>query len=494
MSNIINADNGVVSGIAGVKLSSDSTGVLDIQTNGTTAITISTAQVVSLTNSPTFTGGTANGVLYLNASKVATSGSALVFSGTQLAVTGSVSSSNSGNENYFLSDGLTRTSLQQNGNALYYNVNDNSATTGSFIWRNTNALSELMRLTSTGLGIGTTSPAYKLDVERSGDGITAGIAGGTYGIRFDNGGAFSSGMSTIHGVDSTLTASYQPIMLNGATVRFGISGTEVARFDSSGNLGIGTTSPSTRLTVSGTTTINTAASATAGLVVKTFDASGGSQPIANFQRSDAAINFQIGFDGTTGDTYAGTSTNHNLYFITNNTERARFNTTGAFVFAGGTTTANGIGITFPATQSASTNANTLDDYEEGTFTPTVITATGTPTYDYQVAYYTKIGRQVFGGGIIGISNSNSLTGPIRLGGLPFTIAAGLYGYAGGAVSDGSGFTFPVVNGFYSIYLQASNSNNYFEYVGVGVTAAPVNYNSVGIGSSWYFRFTFSYYV
>ena len=75
MSNIINADNGVVSGTAGVKLSSDSTGVLDIQTNGTTAITISTAQVVSLTNSPTFTGGTANGVLYLNASKVATSGS-----------------------------------------------------------------------------------------------------------------------------------------------------------------------------------------------------------------------------------------------------------------------------------------------------------------------------------------------------------------------------------------------------------------------------------
>ena len=86
MSNTINADNGVVSGIAGVKLSSDSTGVLDIQTNGTTAITISTAQVVSLTNSPTFTGGTANGVLYLNASKVATSGSALVFDGTNLGV------------------------------------------------------------------------------------------------------------------------------------------------------------------------------------------------------------------------------------------------------------------------------------------------------------------------------------------------------------------------------------------------------------------------
>jgi hypothetical protein len=107
-----------------------------------------------------------------------------------------------------------------------------------------------MRLDSSGnLGIGTSSPGYKLDVERSGDGITAGIAGGTYGIRFDNGGTFSSGMSTIHGVDSTLTATYQPIMLNGATVRFGISGTEVARFDTSGNLGIGTSSPAYPLQV-----------------------------------------------------------------------------------------------------------------------------------------------------------------------------------------------------------------------------------------------------
>jgi hypothetical protein len=35
---------------------------------------------------------------------------------------------------------------------------------------------------------------------------------------------------------------------------------------------------------------------------------------------------------------------------------------------GATPTASGTGITFPATASASTNANTLDDYEEGTWT------------------------------------------------------------------------------------------------------------------------------
>ena len=45
---------------------------------------------------------------------------------------------------------------------------------------------------------------------------------------------------------------------------------------------------------------------------------------------------------------------------------------GATISVGGATpSASGAGITFPATQSASTDANTLDDYEEGTWTPTV---------------------------------------------------------------------------------------------------------------------------
>jgi hypothetical protein len=59
---------------------------LDLQTNGTTAISISASQVVTFANQPAYTGGTANGVLYLNASKVLTSGTALVFDGTNLGV------------------------------------------------------------------------------------------------------------------------------------------------------------------------------------------------------------------------------------------------------------------------------------------------------------------------------------------------------------------------------------------------------------------------
>jgi hypothetical protein len=82
----INADNGAVSGSAGLKSSADSSGVLALQTNGTTAISIDASQAVSFTNSPTVTGGTANGVAYLNGSKVLTTGSALAFNGSKLGI------------------------------------------------------------------------------------------------------------------------------------------------------------------------------------------------------------------------------------------------------------------------------------------------------------------------------------------------------------------------------------------------------------------------
>ena len=49
-------------------------------------------------------------------------------------------------------------------------------------------------------------------------------------------------------------------------------------------------------------------------------------------------------------------------------------------------------ITFPASQSAAAGANVLDDYEEGTWTPTI---GGTATYTTQIGRYVKIGKQVF---------------------------------------------------------------------------------------------------
>lgn len=58
-----------------------------------------------------------------------------------------------------------------------------------------------------------------------------------------------------------------------------------------------------------------------------------------------------------------------------------------------TPSTSGAGITFPATQSASSDANTLDDYEEGSWTP-ALTGTTAVSYANQVGRYTKIGRLV----------------------------------------------------------------------------------------------------
>jgi hypothetical protein len=103
----------------------------------------------------------------------------------------------------------------------------------------------------------------------------------------------------------------------------------------------------------------------------------------------------------------------------------------------------GTGITFPATQSASSNANTLDDYEEGTWTPTFFgtTTAGSPTYNTRVAAYTKIGRSVSVTCFMYITNLGGMTGNIQIGGLPFTsMTSGSY-YGGFAVAEFEGFTF-----------------------------------------------------
>ncbi len=86
-----------------------------------------------------------------------------------------------------------------------------------------------------------------------------------------------------------------------------------------------------------------------------------------------------------------------------------------------TPSTSGAGITFPATQSASTDANTLDDYEEGTFTPTIrgSSTAGTGTYSTQNGTYIKIGRSVTVFGYIRWS-AHTGTGAMQISNLPFT--------------------------------------------------------------------------
>jgi hypothetical protein len=76
---------------------------MTITLNGTTGVT--TPDVSTTTE--TISGGTANGVQYLNGSKAVTTGTALTFDGTNLATTGSVSAPNTfGFKNRIINGGM----------------------------------------------------------------------------------------------------------------------------------------------------------------------------------------------------------------------------------------------------------------------------------------------------------------------------------------------------------------------------------------------------
>ena len=100
-----------------------------------------------------------------------------------------------------------------------------------------------------------------------------------------------------------------------------------------------------------------------------------------------------------------------------------------------TPSASGAGITFPATQSASTDANTLDDYEEGTWTPVITGSTsGTVSGGIASGAYTKIGNTVH----VSFTFVNPTTGLGIVGdwriSLPFPVSLQSSAYFGGYIT------------------------------------------------------------
>lgn len=97
---------------------------------------------------------------------------------------------------------------------------------------------------------------------------------------------------------------------------------------------------------------------------------------------------------------------------------------GCFGVGGVVPAASGAGMTFPAVQTPSSDANTLDDYEEGTFLPVVagLTSAGAGTYNSQQGRYTKIGREVYFRIYLNVT-AHTGTGEMVIEGLPFAAAA-----------------------------------------------------------------------
>jgi hypothetical protein len=115
--------------------------------------------------------------------------------------------------------------------------------------------------------------------------------------------------------------------------------------------------------------------------------------------------------------------------------------TGTVVLTGTTPTLNG--ITFPATQVPSADANTLDDYEEGTWTPTDASGASLTFVSTTFGRYIKIGRMVFATGMATYPSTSS-TAVLAMGGLPFVSSDEPDSTWGGYITYSQYTTYPLI--------------------------------------------------
>ena len=252
--------------------------------------------------------------------------------------------------------------------------------------------------------------------------------------------------------------------ING-TLGVSIGGIEAMVLTSDGYLGIGKNS------------LNVSVDDLIGLLAfKSNDTSTNSSGAISSIRSYATANYNTGnvegdmrFYVSNGSTPVGSLLSGN--------EHTRLTKDGYLRLAGG-------GIQFNGDTAA---ANSLDDYEEGTWTATLTCGTsGTITLDNSGCIYTKIGRLVNISGFISVSSVSSPTGRLSIGGFPIT-----------QISDGVPLNVAYINttnaytGFAIMLGNQSNGAYIDRNANTGADAAVDLSSAIKAGTEIYFNLTYT---
>jgi len=129
---------------------------------------------------------------------------------------------------------------------------------------------------------------------------------------------------------------------------------------------------------------------------------------------------------------------------------------------------NGKGINFGLSAGSGATSSILDDYEEGSFTPTFYgsSTAGSPTYQLQFGRYTKVGNRVSTFVNISVLNVGGAAGDMRIGGFPYAPASGTEGVTvaqwnqlGGGLPSGRENACPLIQGGYTFAELRCNDND-----------------------------------
>ena len=159
--------------------------------------------------------------------------------------------------------------------------------------------------------------------------------------------------------------------------------------------------------------------------------------------------------------------------------------------------ASGHGIDFSATSnagnSASMGSELFDDYEEGSWTPHLVSSAGnmsTTSFTLHQGYYTKVGRLVYITGVMYGPRSSGGTGNLRISNLPYTVRNG--DHAQLLTKDYQLSNYPTNFGHISGYgMQNTTQINLFKREGSSQAGLPLSWWSTSANDYMYFNLTYT---